>query len=59
MVAMNAALRSCLDELIDKLLQDGTYREDPDNEGFRRLNDEPGRAWNMAEWNTEHDTRRR
>ncbi len=53
-----AALRRALDELIGQLLRDGIYREDPDDEGFRRLYDEPGRAWNMAEWNAEHDTRR-
>lgn len=49
-----AALRSALVELIDRLLEDRTYREDPDNEGFLRLYDEPGRAWNMAEWNAVH-----
>lgn len=52
-----AALRSALDELIAKLQADGVYGDDPDNESFIRLHDEPGRAWNMDEWNAEHARR--
>lgn len=52
-----AALRSALNELITRLQADGIYGDDPDTESFLRLNDEPGRAWNMDAWNAQHSKR--
>lgn len=53
----SGALRSALVALIARLQDEGVYGEDPDGESFRRLHDEPGRAWNMDEWNSEHTLR--
>lgn len=52
-----AVLRSALDEFMKKLQSDGIYGDDPDTESFIRLHNEPGRAWNMDDWNTEHAKR--
>ncbi|GAB3758246.1 hypothetical protein [Microlunatus parietis] len=52
-----AALRSALEELVSRLQTDRIYGDDPDGESFVRLHDEPGRAWNMDEWNAEHARR--
>jgi predicted nucleotidyltransferase len=53
------ALRRWADRLVDQLVADGTYGADtPDFEAFVRAHDEPGRAWNMDEWNAEHARRR-
>jgi hypothetical protein len=61
------ALRSLFDEIIDRLLVDGEYNTAAGSgcdlvdvviwEAFVRSHDEPGRAWNMAEWNLHHQTR--
>lgn len=53
-----AALRTALAELIAKLQADGIYGDDPDNEAFIRLHNEPGRAWNMDDWNAEYAKRK-
>lgn len=48
-------LRILFDEVMTQLVQDGLYdRDDPVGEAFVRDSAEPGRAWNMDEWNTEH-----
>ncbi|QDP95318.1 hypothetical protein FOE78_04785 [Microlunatus elymi] len=52
-----AALRAAFNALIARLQADGTYGDDPDNESFLRIYDEPGRAWNMDDWNAEHTRR--
>jgi len=39
---------------MDRLRADGEYGEDPVAEAFIRGHDEPGRAWNMEEWNRRH-----
>jgi hypothetical protein len=39
-----------------QLIADGDYRE-PVAEAFFRSNEEPGRAWNMAEWNAKRQER--
>jgi hypothetical protein len=44
-------LRELSNELVTQLQQDGVYGDDPDSEAFIRSHDEPGRAWNMGEWN--------
>lgn len=49
------ALEHLFTELLARLIQDGDYgEEDPVGEAFVRSNDEPGRAWNMNEWNQHH-----
>lgn len=44
-------LREISNEIVTKLQQEGIYGEDPASEAFIRTHDEPGRAWNMHEWN--------
>ncbi|WP_420629749.1 nucleotidyltransferase domain-containing protein [Candidatus Leptofilum sp.] len=39
-----------------QLIADGTY-QDPVGEAFIRSHEEPGRAWNMAEWNAKRQER--
>jgi hypothetical protein len=53
-----AMLRALFDDLLEQLVGDGLYpKEDPVGEAFVRSAEEPGRAWNMAEWNAEHQKR--
>jgi hypothetical protein len=49
-----AALRSFFADIQTKCIQEGIYTEDPIGEAFIRANDEPGRSWNMDEWNLGH-----
>jgi hypothetical protein len=49
-----AALRSLFADVQAQCSQEGIYREDPIGEAFVRANEEPGRAWNMDDWNREH-----
>ena len=51
------ALRHCFDELVAKCRQDGLYGENAISEAFIRQHDEPGRDWNMVEWNQNHKER--
>ena len=44
-------LREISKEIITKLQQEGIYGGDPASEAFMRTYDEPGRSWNMQEWN--------
>lgn len=46
-----AALRGLSQDLIARLVADGEYGDDVIGEAFIRSHDEPGRAWNMDEWN--------
>jgi hypothetical protein len=50
-------LRHFYDELVDKCQQDGLYGVNAINEAFMRQHDEPGRDWNMDEWNKKHKER--
>jgi predicted nucleotidyltransferase len=52
-----ALLQTLATGLIDCCQQDGLYGENPVSEAFIRQHDEPGRNWNMAEWNQRHDQR--
>ncbi|MGI8416156.1 MAG: nucleotidyltransferase domain-containing protein [Nakamurella sp.] len=49
-------LKAVAAELLDRLRRDGAYGPDAIGEAFRRLHDEPGRAWNMDEWNRNRRT---
>ena len=44
-------------ELLIKCQQEGTYGGDAVSEAFIRQHDEPGRNWNMDEWNKKHKER--
>jgi hypothetical protein len=48
------ALRSLFDELLAKLIADGSYSTTPIDQAFIRSHDEPGYAWNMEEWRAEN-----
>ena len=49
-----AALRGLSQDLTTRLVADGEYGDDVIGEAFIRGHDEPGRAWNMEEWNAKH-----
>jgi hypothetical protein len=48
------ALRACFMVLVQQCRQEGLYDENAVSEAFIRRHDEPGRAWNMDEWNERH-----
>ena len=52
-------LRHLFNELVTKCQQDGLYRAEAVSEAFIRQHDEPGRNWNMEEWNKNHKERNR
>jgi len=47
-------LGECFDEVIAQCREEGLYAANAVGEAFKRLNDEPGRDWNMSEWNKKH-----
>ena len=51
-------LRGLFLDITNRLVSDGEYGEDVISEAFIRSHDEPGRAWNMEEWNRKHAGRR-
>ena len=48
------ALRILFDALLQRLRDDGDYEQDVISQAFIRSNEEPGRSWNMDEWNKKH-----
>ena len=50
-------LQHLFNELVTKCQVDGLYGEKPVNEAFIRQYEEPGRDWNMDEWNRKHNHR--
>lgn len=50
-------LRGLFQNITERLVSDGEYKEDVIGEAFIRSHDEPGRAWNMDEWNRKHAER--
>ena len=52
-----ATLRQLFSALIVQCQQDGLYGQDAISEAFIRQNEEPGRAWNMDEWEQLHRQR--
>lgn len=52
-------LQDYFDELVSKCQQDGIYGVKAVSEAFIRRHDEPGRNWNMDEWNKRHSERKR
>ena len=51
------SLKRCFEEVVEICQQDGLYGNKAVNEAFIRLYDEPGRDWNMYEWNKKHKDR--
>ena len=51
-------LRGLFRSIVDRLVTDGEYGDDAISEAFVRSHDEPGRVWNMDEWNLKHQKRR-
>lgn len=47
-------LRGLFQDLTQRLIADGLYGDDIISEAFIRGHEEPGRAWNMDEWNKKH-----
>lgn len=52
-------LRDLFHNLTARLLADGDYKENAVFEAFERIKNEPGRAWNMDEWNQKHRKRKK
>ncbi len=50
-LARAEALQALYAALCQRLIADGEYGDDIVSEAFIRSHDEPGRAWNMDEWN--------
>jgi len=50
-------LRYLFQSVLDRLISDGEYSDDVISEAFIRSHEEPGRAWNMDEWNMKHQER--
>jgi hypothetical protein len=50
-------LNTLFGELLERLLADGFYSEEPIGQAFIRSHDEPGYAWNMDEWNADRARR--
>ena len=46
-----AALLSLFEEMLQQFVENGDYTHVPLDQAFIRHNEEPGRAWNMDEWN--------
>ncbi len=53
-----AILHHFFDELVTRCQQDGIYRGDAVGEAFMRQHNEPGRDWNMDEWNQKYRERK-
>jgi len=51
------SLRGLFQDLTNRLVTDGEYGDDVISEAFIRSHNEPGRAWNMDEWNRKHAER--
>ena len=51
------SLRGLFQDLTNHLVTDGEYGDDVISEAFIRSHNEPGRAWNMDEWNRKHAER--
>ncbi|HET9907674.1 MAG TPA: nucleotidyltransferase domain-containing protein [Anaerolineales bacterium] len=47
-------LRGLFQDITQRLVSEGEYGVDIIGEAFIRSHDEPGRAWNMNEWNRKH-----
>ena len=45
------AIRAMFDDVLAELQREGFYGANPIDEAFMRSHNEPGRAWNMDEWN--------
>lgn len=45
------ALKSLFNDVLSRLIDQGDYSPTPVDQAFLRSNEEPGRAWNMEEWN--------
>lgn len=55
--ARAGALLQVRESVLTRLTTDPRYDDDPIFAAFLRQHDEPGRAWNMAEWNERHALR--
>jgi len=57
-LARTESLRSLFEDIIGHLMSEGEYGNDVVGEAFVRSHEEPGRAWNMDEWNKKHAQRK-
>jgi hypothetical protein len=52
-----AHLQKLRDDVIRQLQATGDYGQQPVQEGFMRMHEEPGRSWNMDQWMATHRSR--
>lgn len=52
-------LRGLFLDLTTRVIADGDYESNAVFEAFERTHNEPGRAWNMDEWNQKHEKRKK
>jgi hypothetical protein len=57
-LARAQSLKQCFEEVVAICQKDGLYGDHAVNEAFIRRYDEPGRDWNMDEWNKQHRNRK-
>lgn len=57
-VTRAAALKTLFEGVLKRSIEVGIYSSDPISEAFVRGHDEPGRAWNIAEWSAIRAQRR-
>lgn len=53
-----ASLRGLFDDVLAQLVANGDYSPTPIDQAFIRRSEEPGRSWNMEEWNKFRRARR-
>lgn len=51
-------LKNIFQEILNRLIVERIYGDNPVSEAFIRSHEEPGRAWNMEAWNTKHQERK-
>jgi predicted nucleotidyltransferase len=57
-VARIEMLRSLFQDVLQQLIANGDYSHVPIDQAFIRSHEEPGRAWNMDEWNRFREVRK-
>lgn len=57
-LARTAVLRSLYADLLTQLVANGDYSQAPVDQAFMRLHEEPGRSWNIDEWNKFRNARK-
>jgi len=57
-MARTTALRGLYADFLTQIVANGDYSHAPIDQAFMRLHEEPGRSWNIAEWNKFRNARK-